>query len=169
MDPKAIGAVRGQPFNTFEDILARKNPRGYLRSALISIGNLDSPSAVESAYGKLVSENNEDALLETAGKRTAKPATGRPNLTYATELGEIMEWLRNPPVEAPVGPEADFPDLRRWKGFTAGAKVSYTRRVWQKGRMGEQIGRRWAELPLRLSIAVDQRRAGQILVHRDQL
>src|SRR5258708_3607411 len=32
MDEKAIGASRNEPFTVFEDILARKNPRGYVRS-----------------------------------------------------------------------------------------------------------------------------------------
>ncbi len=139
MDPKAIGATRGTPLNSIEDILARKNPRGYLRAALIAREALDAPAAVDAAYQKLVSENGEAALLETARKRAAKPGNGGPNLTSASEIGTLMEWLRHPPVEAPVGPLADYPDYLEWKGFAAGAKVSYTERVWQRGRMGDQL------------------------------
>lgn len=139
MDPAAIGARREFPLRTFQDILARKNPRGYLRAALIARGGLDSPSAVDAAYRKLCGEHTEAALLDTARLRVVKPESGRPGLISSSELDEILEWLRHPPVEAPVGPQADYPDYLEWKGFTAGAKVSYTERVWQRGRMGDQL------------------------------
>jgi hypothetical protein len=58
MDPKAIGSTRIDPFTAFEDILARKDPRGYVRSALIFNQKLDSPAAVDASYKTLVSTSN---------------------------------------------------------------------------------------------------------------
>ena len=45
MDPAAIGSKRAVPFNAIEDILARDNPRGYLRAAVAFSRSLDSSAA----------------------------------------------------------------------------------------------------------------------------
>jgi hypothetical protein len=52
MNSGAIGATRDVPLNSFEDVLARKNARGYLRAALAYSENLDSPAALEASYKK---------------------------------------------------------------------------------------------------------------------
>ena len=133
MDPKAIGATRGVPFASFQDVLARKNPRGYVRAALMFNENLDSPAAVDAAYKKLVSTGEENAFLEAARKLAA----GRPNLLYRDELGSLRELLNAPAKpEKPAVALVDFPDYLGWKKFAPGAKVAYARRNWQPAGPG---------------------------------
>jgi hypothetical protein len=40
MNPSAIGATRGVPLSSFQDVLARRSPRGYLRVSLLVNENL---------------------------------------------------------------------------------------------------------------------------------
>ena len=133
MDSKAIGATRGVPFSSFQDILARKNPRGYLRAALLFSENLDSPAALDAAYKKLVSTGDENVYLEAARKMAA----GRPNLLNRGELEDIKGTLTAPPVpERPAVTLVDYPEYLGWKKFAPGAKVSYARRNWQPAGPG---------------------------------
>lgn len=137
MDPKAIGATRGVPLSSIQDILARKNPRGYLRAALMFSENLDSSSAVEAAYKKLLVDEDEEDLLEAARKMAA----GRPNVLYNQELKALVDAAGA--EDAPAAPQqaakslVDFPPYLAWKGFTAGAKVVYSTRYWRVARPGD--------------------------------
>ena len=128
MNPSAIGATRGVPLSSFQDVLARKNPRGYLRSALLVSENLDSPAAVDASYKTLVSAGGETAYLEAAKKLAA----GRPNVLYGGELASIKDMMTSPPEpEKPAVALVDFPEYLAWKNFTAGAKVVHATRYWQ--------------------------------------
>ncbi|HEX6949441.1 MAG TPA: hypothetical protein VF127_07560, partial [Nitrospira sp.] len=128
MNPSAIGATRGVPLSSFQDVLARKNPRGYLRAALLVNENLDTTAAVDASYKKLVSAGDETAYLEAAKKMAA----GRPNLLYGGELASIKELTSSPPApEKGAVALVDFPQYLAWKNFTAGAKVIHATRYWQ--------------------------------------
>jgi len=136
MNPSAIGATRGVPLSSFQDVLARKNPRGYLRAALVFNENLDSPVALDASYKKLVSTGDENAFLEAAKKLAA----GRPNLMFRDELGSIKELLnRTPEPEKPAVALVDYPEYLGWKKFTPGAKVAYARRNWQQIGTGNLV------------------------------
>jgi hypothetical protein len=136
MNPGAIGATRGVPLSSFEDILARKNPRGYLRAALLTNENLDSSASVDAAYKKLVSTGDENTFLEAARKMAA----GRPNLMYRDELGSIKKLLnRTPEPEKPAVVLVDYPEYLGWKKFAPGAKVAYARRNWQQVGTGNLV------------------------------
>jgi hypothetical protein len=140
MDPKAIGSTRMTPFSALEDTLARKNPRGYVRNALMfNYGALPlkTPAEVDAAYKKFVSENGEEKVLNAAEQMAA----ARPNLHYFGELETLRKVLdgsltfdKSPAPETLV----DFPDYVAWKKFKPGAKVTYTTRLWrlQRNRQG---------------------------------
>lgn len=124
MNPKAIGATRGRPFDSFADILTRKNPRGYVRFMLILNGNLDTPAAVDSAYKDLLSEYDETDVLDAAREMAA----GRPYPLYKSELADLRNALDSDDStedETPAPAEVDYPKYLAWKGFAPGAKATY--------------------------------------------
>ncbi|HVY04647.1 MAG TPA: hypothetical protein VHB46_01600 [Burkholderiales bacterium] len=130
MNPAAIGATRGVPLSSFQDVLARGNPRGYLRAALLFKENLESAAAVDTAYKKLVSSYDEAALLDAA----RKTAAGRPNVTSGAELDSIKGMVNRAPDA--VATLVDFPEYLAWKKFGAGARVTYAHRIWQPATPG---------------------------------
>lgn len=133
MNASAIGATREVPLTSFEDVLARKNPRGYLRAALIYSENLDSSAAVDASYKKLVATGDENAYLEAAKKLAA----GRPNVMYKGEIESIRELLNAPPdSETPGVALVDYPPYLAWKKFAPGARIVHAQRYWQVPRAG---------------------------------
>jgi hypothetical protein len=133
MDPKAIGATRNEPLTSFQDVLARNNPRGYLRAALVYNENLESSTALDASYKKLVSTGDETAYLEAAKKLAA----GRPNLMYGRELDSMKEILNAvPEPEQPGVALVDFPPYLAWKNFAPGARIVHAQRYWQVSPMG---------------------------------
>lgn len=140
MNPAAIGATRSEPFETLEDILARKNPVGFTRMALIfsAYNQLTTPAAVDAAYTKFVSENGEDEVLEAAEQMAA----ARPNLLYYGELETLKKVLDGSLTfeePKPTGPLVDFPEYVAWKKFKPGAKVSYATRYWKQDQLSYQM------------------------------
>ena len=134
---KAIGATRNEPWEAFEDILARKDPRGYVKAALMFSENVNAPAKVDAdaAYKKFASENGEDKVL--AGAQAM--AAGKPHFAYRDELRYLKQALNAPPApEKPAEALADFPEYVAWKKFPAGAKVTYVNRVWY-ARFGAQF------------------------------
>jgi hypothetical protein len=127
MDPQAIGATRNDPYPAFEDVITRRNPRGYVRSLLAASQNLNSVAEVDAAYQKFVSANNEAALLEAAKKLIAE----KPHPGYAGDLDLLTRALNGTrSVESPAGPAMiDNPEYLAWKGVSAGAKASYLLRT----------------------------------------
>jgi hypothetical protein len=133
MNSSAIGATREIPLTSFEDVLARKNPRGYLRAAIVYSENLDSSVALDASYKNLVSTGNENAYLEAAKKLAA----GRPNLMYKGELESMKEMLNAlPDSEEPAVALVDYPPYLAWKKFAPGAKIVHAQRYWQVPRGG---------------------------------
>lgn len=131
MDPKALGVQREAPFSVFEDILARKNPRGYVRSALAFSQSLDSKAAIDAAYQALVANGQEEAYL-TAARRHAKD---RPNVISSFEIRSIKALLNAPPeVEKPPEEMVDAPLYLDWKRFSPGTRVTYHERKWMASR-----------------------------------
>ena len=122
MDPKAIGATRSDPYPAFEDIVTRKNPRGYVRSILAVNQKLDSAAAVDAAYAKLIAASNENTVLEAARAMAAD----KPHANYEGDLDTLAKLVNNPQsLERPSVAQVDNPDFLIWKGFSAGAKASY--------------------------------------------
>jgi hypothetical protein len=133
MNPSTIGATREIPLTSFEDVLARKNPRGYLRAALVYSENLDSSTALDASYKKLVSTGDEHAYLEAAKKLAAD----RPNVMYKGELDSMKEMLNaQPESEKPAGALVDYPPYLAWKKFAPGARIVHAQRYWQVPRAG---------------------------------
>ncbi|HWE93325.1 MAG TPA: hypothetical protein VG269_05065 [Tepidisphaeraceae bacterium] len=134
MDQKAIGATRNNPLEAFEDILSRKNPKGYVRATLAFDQNLQKPEEVDAAYQKLVASSSETAILETAKKVVAE----KPLFGYRLELQEFVKAMNAPPPAPaqPAGPLYDFPEYVAWKGFAPGAKASYVSRTWEQNPPG---------------------------------
>jgi hypothetical protein len=127
MDQKAIGATRNVPLEAFEDILARKNPKGYVRATLAFDQNPQNREAVDAAYQKLVASSSEKAVLDTAQKVVA----GKPTFGYRLELPEFVKAMNAPPApEKPAQVLVDYPLYLAWKGFEPGAKASYVSQVW---------------------------------------
>ncbi len=131
MDEKAIGSTRIDPFAAFQDILARKSPRGYVRSVLVFTKNLDSPAAADAAYKKFVATTDENAFLDAA----RRIAAGRPNLFYG-ELPSEQTLNAPPEPETPAETLVDYPEYVAWKKLGPGAKISYATRHWQQARPG---------------------------------
>ncbi|MDB5358175.1 MAG: hypothetical protein JWN24_4628 [Phycisphaerales bacterium] len=134
MDQKSIGATRNDPLEAFEDILSRKNPKGYVRATLAFDQNLQKPDEVDAAYQKLVASGSESAILETA----KKVAAAKPLFGYRLELSEFVKAMNAPPPAPaqPAGPLYDFPEYLAWKGFAPGAKATYVSRIWEQNPPG---------------------------------
>jgi hypothetical protein len=127
MDQKAIGATRNVPLEAFEDILAREDPKGYVRATLAFDQDLETREAVDAAYQKLVASSSEKAVLETAQRIVAD----KPDFGYRLELQEFLKTMTAPPT-APKPAEVlvDSPLYLGWKGFGPGAKASYATQIW---------------------------------------
>lgn len=140
MDPAAIGATRNFVWTTFEDVLARRNPAGYVRTMLMFQRNaqLKTPAEVDAANRKFLSENAEGKVLEAARQLAAE----RPNLIYPDELARLKQVLDGSLVFAkPPSPDTlvDFPAYVDWKRFKPGAKISHATRYWKQDRLSNQM------------------------------
>ena len=134
---KAIGATRNEPWEAFEDILARKDPRGYVKAAVMFSENVNTPAKVdaEAGYKKLAAKNGDDKLLAAAQAMAA----GKPHFAYPDEARYLKQAIDAPPApEKPAEQLADFPEYVAWRKFPAGAKVTYVNRVWN-ARFGAQF------------------------------
>jgi hypothetical protein len=93
-NPQQIGAMRAVPYSTFQDILVRNNPRGYVRAVLSFNENLDTAAAIDAAYQKLVSSYG-DKLEETATKLAGRTGalSQYPHVTAPSEMKTMMGML----------------------------------------------------------------------------
>ena len=136
MTVKELGGKRTEPIETFEDLLASKDARGYVKDALIFAKDLDTPAATDAAYKTYVAGKNEQALLDAAHRR----ALDKSQLTEKGELAFIEAEMTSPgtaptvatkagpasPGTSPgTGPQIDSPQYLAWKRFAPGASASY--------------------------------------------
>ena len=91
MNQQALGATRNEPFEAFEDILARKDPRGYVKAAIAFKENLYSPASVdvETAYRQLIAGSDESKVLEAARTMVA----GKPHFLYRDEFDQLKKAI----------------------------------------------------------------------------
>ena len=122
MNQEAIGATRNAPTEAFEDILARKDPAGYVKIALLFSGNIDSAAALDGAYRKFMADHGENNVL-AAAKRLA---AGKPYFFYNGGKGALENEMSLPTSSA-VTPSAteDSPSYLAWHDFSPGAKATY--------------------------------------------
>lgn len=127
MDQRAIGATRNVPLEAFEDILARQDPKGYVRATLAFDQDLQTREAVDAAYQKLVASRSEQAILATA----QRIVSDKPLFGYRLELQEFLRTMSAPPpAPKPAEVAIDDPQYLAWKGFESGAKASYATQIW---------------------------------------
>ena len=125
MTVKELGIKRTEPIETFQDLLAQKDARGYVRAALIFAKDLETTTAVDSAYRTYVNAKGEEAVLEAAHRR----ALNKPQLTYKGELEFLDAEIAAPTVERPQAPQKDSPQYVAWKRFSPGANAAYIDRI----------------------------------------
>jgi hypothetical protein len=91
MNQQALGATRNEPFEAFEDILARKDPRRYVRAAIAFKENLYAPASVdvETGYRQLISGSDETKVLAAARTMVA----GKPHFLYRDELDQLKKVI----------------------------------------------------------------------------
>ncbi len=124
MDQHALGATRNAPTEALQDILARKDPAGYVKCALIFSGRLESPAAVDSAYRQFLADHGEADVL-AAAKRLA---AAKPYFFYGGEKGRLENEMRHAtvPDAAPAATAAvDSPQYLAWRDFAPGASATY--------------------------------------------
>jgi hypothetical protein len=124
MNVNDLGVKRTEPIEALEDLLVLKDPRGYVKAALIFSKDLDAPAAVDAAYKTYVAAKGEQAVLDAARRRAAN----KPQLTYKPELEFIDAEMTTPTVAQTQGPEKDFPQYLAWKKFAPGSSASYINR-----------------------------------------
>jgi hypothetical protein len=127
MTVKELGVKRTEPIETFEDLLASKDARGYVKDALIFAKDLDTAAAVDASYKTYVAGKNEQALLDAAHRR----ALDKSQLTEKGELAFIESEMTAPtvaPTVATKGPQIESPQYLAWKRFAPGASASYIHR-----------------------------------------
>jgi hypothetical protein len=122
MNQEAIGATRNVPIEAFEDILARKDPAGYVKIALAFSGNIDSAAALDGAYRKFVADHGESNVLAAA----TRSAAGKPYFFYTGARAALENEITRPttPSAAPAA-TADSPAYLAWRDFASGAKATY--------------------------------------------
>ena len=125
MTVKELGVKRTEPIETFEDLLAQKDARGYVRAALVFAKDLDTATAIDSAYRTYVDVKGEQAVLDAAHRR----ALNNPQLTYKGEIEFLDAEMATPTVERPQAPQKDSPQYFAWKRFGPGANASYIDRI----------------------------------------
>jgi len=137
MTVKELGVKRTEPLEAFEDLLASKDARGYVKDALIFAKDLDTVAAADSAYKTYIAGRNEQALLDAARRRGLEKS-------QLTEKGELafIEAEMTAPGTAPTvatkagpasprtspGAQIDSPQYLAWKRFTPGASATYVDR-----------------------------------------
>jgi hypothetical protein len=128
INQQALGAGRNEPVECLEDILCRKNPRGYLMSAIAMKQKPFDPGSVDlnSAYQTAMSQDDEKALLASATRMAGE----KPHLAYRLELDSIKAGVGRPQVVEKSGPMVDYPPYLDWKRFPVGAQVAYVQRLW---------------------------------------
>jgi len=122
MNQEAIGATRNVPVEAFMDILARKDPAGYVKVALTFSGNLDTAAALDGAYRKFIADHGESNVLSAA----TRIAAGKPYFFYTAARDAIENEMLRPttPNVAPAA-TADSPTYLAWRDFAVGAKAIY--------------------------------------------
>ena len=134
MDQKSLGATRNDPWECFEDILARKNPRGYIKATLAFDQKLSTTTAIEAAYQKYLADNGgESKVLEAAQKFV----TLKPNFAMQHEPQSLAMFIAHPPAAPAPVTLIDNPDYLAWQGFPPGAKVSYATQIWLPDQYGK--------------------------------
>jgi hypothetical protein len=124
MTVNELGVKRTEPIETVEDLLAMKDPRGYVKAALIFAKDLDTAAAVDTTYQSYVAAKGEQAVLGAARRR----ALNKPQLTFKPELEFIDAELTTPTVAPTQGPQTGSPQYLAWKRFAPGANASYINR-----------------------------------------
>lgn len=124
MTVNELGVKRTEPIETVEDLLVMKDPRGYVRAALIFAKDLDSTAAVDAAYKTYVTGKGEQAVLDAARRR----AVNKPQLTFKPELEFIDAEITKPTAAPTQGPQKDSPQYLAWQRFAPGASASYINR-----------------------------------------
>jgi hypothetical protein len=125
MTVKELDVKRTEPVETFQDLLAQKDGRGYVRAALIFAKDLETTTAVDSAYRTYAEAKGEQAVLDAAHRR----ALNKPQLTYKGELQFLDAEIATPTVERPQAPQKDSPQYLTWKRFGPGANAVYIDRI----------------------------------------
>ena len=122
INQEAIGATRNAPTEAFEDILARKDPAGFVKIALLFSGNIDSAAALDSVYRKFVADHGESNVL-TAARRLA---AGKPYFFYNGGKGALENEMSLPTSSTmPPAATGDSPTYLAWRDFSPGAKATY--------------------------------------------
>jgi len=124
MTVNELGVKRTEPIETVEDLLVMKDPRGYVKAALIFAKDLDTAAAVDAAYKTYMAGKGEQAVLDAARRR----AVNKPQLTFKPELEFIDAEIMTPTVAPIQGPQKDSPQYLAWKRFAPGASASYINR-----------------------------------------
>jgi hypothetical protein len=133
MNPEAFHATRAEPLDAFTDILARKEPRGYVKAAILFLQKPDDPATLDpqkldTAYQQLVSSSGgENAVLEAAQRMAAD----KPHFVSAYEIGAIKRLIGAPPApQAPLEAMIDCPQYLAWKKAKPGAKFTLAAKLW---------------------------------------
>jgi len=124
MTVNELGVKRTEPIETLEDLLVMKDPRGYVKAALIFAKDLDTTAAVDAAYKAYVAGKGEQAVLDAARRR----AVNKPQLTFKPELEFIDAEITKSTVVPTQGPQKDSPQYLAWQRFAPGASASYINR-----------------------------------------
>jgi hypothetical protein len=125
MTVNELGVKRTEPIETLEDLLVTKDPRGYVKAALIFAKDLDTAAAVDAAYQTYVAARGEPAVLDAARRR----AVNKPQLTFQPELQFIDAEMTTPtPARPAPAPQTESPQYLAWKRFAPGASASYINR-----------------------------------------
>jgi hypothetical protein len=91
-DPGSIGAIRTEPYSSFQDIVVHGDPQGYVRMILSSADKLDSAAAVDDAYSKLVSTYGAEHV-SGVGKEMAFRSGYAASMWPAPELPSDFKML----------------------------------------------------------------------------
>jgi hypothetical protein len=94
MTVNELGVKRTEPIETVEDLLVMKDPRGYVKAALIFAKDLDTAAAVDAAYKTYMAGKGEQAVLDAARRRAVnKPQlTFKPNSNSSTLRSPSQQW-----------------------------------------------------------------------------
>ena len=108
-DPSALGVPLvsismtsevARIYEVFQDILANKYPKGFVRATIAFHDELDSAAAVDQAYEKLTSQYGADTVLTAAAKVRARslfnPSTYYPVMLKTLDPSAQIETARKP-------------------------------------------------------------------------
>ena len=161
-----LGAKRTEPIETVEDLLAVKDPRGYVKAALIFAQDLNSAAAVDAAYKTYMAAKGEQAVTRCRTSARGQQAAVDVQTRARIHRRRDGDGNRN----AHAGTAEGVSEVSRVEAICAGREcVLYQSQPGSNFASARRAARRNRRYTVAIPAAVDHSRPGGSVLHRNRL